>query len=268
MADDFTVRLKEAVDLIGATNRMESGEYGRDYGGKKSRQDISAYTGINQANARLDELMKDPQIASEVNRLSGPQGGFLGGLTSSLGEFASESGVKEGLAFLAIASGVNSLGDGQFDISKFWDDQSAKFSKMFSPGISTNAADFLDQSAMSTGYTAPSIAFPPPAPSTGLLGGIGEWASKNPIPAVMAGQTVMAGIGGMAQAQAAERNAQANRDMNVQLHTVQGGFANPRSMSVNDPNMVTDMAGRYIRGPLAGQYAPGRAPGLLNARRV
>lgn len=105
-------------------------------------------------------------------------------------------------------------------------------------------------------------------PQPGLLSRMGTWANENPVPALMVGQSVMSGIGGMAQAEANAEQAQANRDLNLQLHTVQGGFANPYAVTVNDPNLVTDVAGRYIRGPRAGQYAPGRAPGLLNTARA
>lgn len=147
-------------------------------------------------------------------------------------------------------------------------------------GISTNASEFLNaggsptnipgtgfpgsMSGAATGATSSVI---PPA-QQGLLSKIGTWAGNNPVPALMAGQSVMAGIGGMATAESQAEQAQLNRDAQLQRDTVQGGFANPRAVTVNDPNLVTDVAGRYIRGPRAGQYAPGRAPGLLNAARA
>lgn len=147
-------------------------------------------------------------------------------------------------------------------------------------GISTNPAEFMNaggsptnipgtgfpgsMSGAATGATSSVI---PPA-QQGLLSKIGTWAGNNPVPALMAGQTVMAGIGGMATAESQAEQAQLNRDAQLQRDTVQGGFANPRAVTVNDPNLVTDVAGRYIRGPRAGQYAPGRAPGLLSTARA
>lgn len=150
-------------------------------------------------------------------------------------------------------------------------------------GISTNAADFLNTPAMASSYQAPLIATSSggltdiaATQGAALTGGGGgglldkavTWAGNNPVPALMAGQSVMAGIGGMATAESQAEQAQLNRDAQLQMNTVQGGFANPRAVTVNDPNLVTDVAGRYIRGPRAGQYAPGRAPGLLNTARA
>lgn len=112
----------------------------------------------------------------------------------------------------------------------------------------------------------------PPAPEPGLINKMATWAGNNPVPALMAGTTIASGIGGVATAEAQAEQARLNREAQLQMNTVQGGFGHGgfgvNSPTLNDPNLVTDMAGRYIRGPLAGQYAPGRAPGLINAARA
>lgn len=128
------------------------------------------------------------------------------------------------------------------------------------------ATDYISQ-MQGVPTTAPPVTTPPPTPQPGLIDRATTWIGKNPVPALMVGQSVMSGIGGMATAEAQAEQARINRDAQLQMHTVQGGFANPNAVTLNDPNLVTDMGGRYIRGPSAGQYAPGRAPGLINAAR-
>lgn len=109
--------------------------------------------------------------------------------------------------------------------------------------------------------------------STGLIGKALDWASKNPVPALMAGQTAMATIGGMGTAEANRQAAEANRQAQLALPGVQkaaamvpGAWSGSPPITPNDPQQALTVDGKYLYGPLAGQYAPGRGPGLTTSR--
>ena len=97
-----------------------------------------------------------------------------------------------------------------------------------------------------------------------------KFIEKNPTTALMAGQTATATIGGIGTAQANAEAARLNRETQMampaiqrQANMVQGAFAGPTPFTAADPNEVLTTDGKYIRGPKAGQYAPGRGPGIL-----
>lgn len=113
------------------------------------------------------------------------------------------------------------------------------------------------------------------AKKTGLINSAMDWAGNNPVPALMVGQTAMATVGGIGTAQANAEQARLNREAQLQMPTVQrqanmnpSAWSGGTPFSAADPNAAVDMQGRYIRGPRAGQYAPGREPGLINSARA
>lgn len=59
--------------------------------------------------ARLDALMKDPDIYAYIAKGSGGSG-FFSGLFSSVQSFAGEAGIKEGLVLAGFAMGANAFG--------------------------------------------------------------------------------------------------------------------------------------------------------------
>jgi len=108
-------------------------------------------------------------------------------------------------------------------------------------------------------------------PSPGILQKAMTWVGNNPVPALMVGQTVASGIGGMGTAEANREAAELNRQTQLQMPgiqkqagMVQGGMT-PLPFQAADPSQVLTRDGRYMYGPQAGQYAPGRRPGIVNA---
>ena len=143
---------------------------------------------------------------------------------------------------------------------------------MASPEATQAATEAARQTATQTPQLAlnqvagnmPTPAVVPPPPSGGFLSTIGTWAEKNPTAALMAGNAALSGIGGIMTAGSAEEQAKLDREAALQARMVQGGWgANANAVTAADPNQAVDMNGRYIRGPLAGQYRA--RPGLINA---
>src|SRR3990167_6208294 len=98
----FQERLEEAVTLNSLQSQIQSGEFGRDYGHRKELAAQQQYQSLG-GDAALSQYLADPQIRDYIVQHTG-QGG-LGGLVSSLGTFAGEAGVKEGLMLAGAASG-------------------------------------------------------------------------------------------------------------------------------------------------------------------
>lgn len=146
-------------------------------------------------------------------------------------------------------------------------------------GISTNAADFLSSPAMAPSYQAPLGAGAVTGatgrvirPPQGLFDRVIGIAEDHPIGTMITGQAIAAGIGATATSQSQVEQAKLNRDAQLQVHTVQGGFSDPNAVTINDRSQWRDTAGNpyWIYDPATKSMKRnlGGTPGLLNTVRA
>lgn len=100
--------LQQALVLTALRNQLDSGDFGRDYRNQKRARATAQWKSLG-GEAKLNQLLADPQISNYIIQNS-QSGGFLSGLASGIGNFASEAGVKEGLMLAGGALGLNALG--------------------------------------------------------------------------------------------------------------------------------------------------------------
>lgn len=210
--------------------------------------------------------------------------GAMDGNLLNYGKYLTAVGL-EGMGSVATdaATWVNGVGSNlKTKATELWSGASAgdgsQASKFLGSGVETSPTDTVLSKATPTWQTGSAAgdlpasgglgikgALPPPSADKGILGNLWGEVKANPLAATQVGSLVAAGIGQFGKGQADIEVARIKAQNEIDAKAVKGGWdaKNPIPFQAGDPNKVTDMQGRYIRGPLAGQYAPGRAPGIL-----
>lgn len=218
------------------------------------------------------------QIATMGSGVAGAAAGNLanyGKLLNSVGLSAVTNGISNVSTYLSET--LNTLTDGA---KSFVGGNTGSTMSNLGDEAMQSVAQSGAESAGLAKETAGNLVFgkgaTPPADSgsaKGLIGKAMDWAGKNPVPALMVGQTAMSTIGGVGTAEANREAAQLNRETQLAMPGVQkqaamapGAWSGVPQIGVANPDQVLDINGMYIRGPLAGQYAPGRGPGLISSR--
>lgn len=243
--------------------------------------------GSSTVTSNLVSKGSQKQLDSTLGKLATIGASMYGAMDGNLlnyGKYLTAVGL-EGMGSVATdaATWVNGVGsDLKTKATELWSGTStgdgSQASKFLGSGVETSPTDTILSKATPTWQTGSAAgdlpssgglgikgALPPVPADKGILGNVWNEIKANPLPSAMIASTVASGIGGMGKAQADIEAARIKAQNEIDAKAVKGGWdaKNPIPFQAGDPNKVTDMQGRYIRGPLAGQYAPGRAPGIL-----
>lgn len=229
---------------VGKIANMASGVAGGAAGNMSNYGKLLNSVGLNAVSTGIDNV--GTYLNKTLNTLTSAAGEAVGGAATST---ATTAGTAAGNA--AIEGGGETV---------------AKVAAENMGAIAPSATELVTGGAKVAPAAAPS--------SQGMIGRALDWASKNPVPALMAGQTAMATIGGMGTAEAAREAAQLNREtqlalpgLNKTAGMTQGAWGGQPNITPADPQQALTVDGKYLYGPKAGQYAPGRGPGLLTSPR-
>ena len=242
--------------------------------------------GSSLVTSKLVSKGSQEQLGSTVGRIAAMASGVAGGSAGNLSNYGT---ILNNLGLSSVTNGISNVSD---YLSSTMNSLSGEAVGNAAGNVAgaTPAADSVSQVAAdsagigtkvnpaewaqgTTGLNVPASEVGKATSQTGggLISRALDWAGKNPVPALMVGQGVLSTIGGMGTAEATREAAQLNRKTQLEMpaiqrqaNMVQGGWETQAPQPA-DPSEVLTRDGRYVYGPRAGQYAPGRGPGLIRA---